>query len=53
MTLREKVKWLYKAGHDQRFLRLLLRQETICIDDKDYVEFMFRLCGVENEELPK
>lgn len=48
-TIREKVEYLYEAGHDQRFLRLLLKQRTICEDDKEYVEMMFNLCGVENE----
>lgn len=53
MTLREKVEYLYNAGHDRRFFRLLLKQRTICRDDKKYIEFMFRLCGVENEKLPQ
>lgn len=48
MNLREKAKWLFKAGHNTLYFRLLLKQKKISKEDKRYIEKLWKIAGVEN-----
>jgi len=45
MGLREKAKCLYSLGHNKLYFRLLLKQDKISKEDKEYIEKLYKIVG--------
>lgn len=43
MTLREKARYLYQLGHYHRFFIALFKQDTISVEDKLFIEKLFKI----------